>query len=76
MPVIKSAIKKLRQAKTRAAGNRRIRNNLRDLISKFRAKPGVKIFPKLASALDKAAKTNVIHRNKASRLQSRLSKLL
>ena len=35
-----------------------------------------KILPAVYKALDKAAKTNVIARNKASRLKSRLARLL
>ncbi len=76
MPIIKSAIKKLRQTKTKTARNRRVKTSLRELISKFRAKPDKKSFPKLVSALDKAVKTNVFHKNKVSRLKSRLSRLL
>lgn len=35
-----------------------------------------KMLPKLYQALDKAAKTNVIKKNKAGRLKSRLSRLV
>lgn len=35
-----------------------------------------KLLPQLYKALDKAAKTNVIKKNKASRIKSRLSKSL
>jgi len=35
-----------------------------------------KMLPKLYQALDKAAKTNVIKKNKAARLKSRLSNLV
>ena len=76
MPVIKSAIKKLRQAKTKAARNKGVKVTLRELMTKFRKAPAQKLFSELTSSLDKAAKTNVIHKNKASRLKSRLSKLL
>lgn len=76
MPVIKSAIKKLRQARVKAARNKGVKVTLRELITKFRKAPAQKLFSELTSSLDKAAKTNVIHKNKASRLKSRLSKLL
>jgi small subunit ribosomal protein S20 len=76
MPVIKSAIKKLRQAKVRTVRNRGVKAVLRELINKFRKTPGQKLYSELTASLDKAAKTNVIHKNKASRLKSRLSKLL
>lgn len=35
-----------------------------------------KMLPKLYQALDKAAKTNVIKKNKAARLKSRLSRIV
>jgi len=76
MPVIKSAQKKLRQAKTKTERNKKIKVAMRELISQFRKKPAAKLYSDVASSLDKAAKTNVIHKNKASRLKSRLSKLL
>ncbi|TSC59917.1 MAG: 30S ribosomal protein S20 [Parcubacteria group bacterium LiPW_15] len=83
MPITKSAKKALRQSVTR-----RERNTTR----KEAYKKGVKFFRKLVSekksgeaqeslktafkALDKAAKTGVIKKNKASRLKSRLAKAL
>ena len=76
MPIIKSAIKKLRQTKTKTTRNRKIKDHLRTLMAKFRKTPTKSVWPKLSSTLDKVAKTNVIHKNKASRLKSRLSKLL
>lgn len=76
MPVIKSAIKKMRQAERHWEHNRDIRRGAKDLLDSFKRKPTVAGFSKLVSALDKAAKTNIIHKNKAARLKSRLSKLI
>ena len=76
MPVIKSATKRLRQIKRRSAHNRLIRDGLKETVAKFRKKPTEKQLAHVMSSLDKAAKTNLIHKNKASRLKSRLSKLL
>lgn len=73
MPVIKSAIKKLRQAKVKTERNRKVKRNLKELTDKFKKSPTPKLFASLSSALDKAAKTHVLHSNKASRLKSRLS---
>lgn len=42
----------------------------------MRKKPTVKTLESLFSALDKAVKGRVIHKNKAARLKSRLSKLM
>lgn len=76
MPVIKSAIKKLRQSKVKRARNLVSKGALKNLLDAFKKKPTPGIFSKLVSALDKAAKKNLIHKNKAARLKSRLSKLL
>lgn len=76
MPVIKSAAKKLRQAKKRTVHNRAVKSALKKLLDGYKKKPGNDAFAKLSSALDKAAKKNIIHRNKAARLKSRLSALL
>jgi small subunit ribosomal protein S20 len=83
MPITKSAKKALRQSVSRRK---------RNVAKKESYKKGVKSFRKLASekkiaeaqealraafkALDKAAKTGVIKKNKASRLKSRLAKSL
>jgi len=42
----------------------------------MRKQPTKKSLALVFSALDKAAKTGVIHKNKAARLKARLSKLL
>ncbi len=76
MPIIKSAIKKLKQSLKKRDKNRGIKRHLKDIIDAFKEKPSNETFSQVASALDKAAKTNVIHKNKASRLKSRLSKKL
>ena len=76
MPVIKSAIKKLRQSKIKTERNRGVKREIKELTDEFRKKPSAKLFSQLGSSLDKAAKNNVIHPNKAARLKSRLSKAL
>lgn len=76
MPVIKQAIKKVRQDRRKTVFNTRVRRTFKDAVAAFRKSPNVKALPGLFSALDRAAKTNVIHPNRASRLKSRLSKLV
>lgn len=76
MPVIKSAIKKMRQAERHFEHNRDIRRGTKELLDSFKKKPTVAGFSKLVSALDKEVKKKIIHRNKAARLKSRLSKLI
>ena len=74
MPVIKSAKKRMRQEKKRTAINRTKKENLKILIKNVRTDKTVKNLTAVFSVLDKAAKVDLIHKNKASRLKSRLSK--
>ncbi|KKU92316.1 MAG: 30S ribosomal protein S20 [Microgenomates group bacterium GW2011_GWA1_48_10] len=76
MPVIKSAIKKLRQSLARTERNRSVKRQIKEKIAQFKVKPTVKTFASLSSSLDKAAKSNLFHPNKSARLKSRLSKFL
>lgn len=74
MPIIKSAIKKVRKDKLRTARNKKRENNLKSLIKKARTSKTAKNLQAAFSALDKAAKVKLIHPNKSARLKSRLSK--
>lgn len=73
MPLIKSAIKKVRKDKVRTARNRKREQGLKSLIKKSRISKSSKDLQAVFSALDKAAKVKLIHPNKAARLKSRLS---
>lgn len=74
MPLIKSAIKKLRKDRVRTAHNKVKKDNLKSLVKKARVSNTPENLQAVYSALDKAAKTNLIHKNKANRLKSRLAK--
>ena len=76
MPITKRAIKKLRHDRKRAVQTDKVRQNLRKLIKAARVSPGKKSLNAVFTALDKAVGTHVVHKNKAARLKSRLSKLL
>jgi len=76
MPIIKSAIKKVRKDKTRTARNKKRELALKSAIKKARTSKSAKDLQAVFSALDKAAKVKLIHPNKAARLKSRLSKLI
>ena len=76
MPIIHRAIKKLRHDRARTKVTMRQRVKLRLLIKTMRKTPSKKALTLVFSALDKAAKTHIIHANKAARLKSRLSSLL
>ncbi len=74
MPIIKSAIKKVRKDKLRTARNKKRELTLKSLVKKARVSKVTKDLAAAFSALDKAAKVHLIHPNKAARLKSRLSK--
>ena len=76
MPIIKSAIKKVRKDKARTARNKKRGKTLKSLIKKVRSTNSAKDLKEVYSALDKAVKIKLIHSNKASRLKSRLSKMV
>ncbi len=76
MPITKQAEKKLRHDIKRTEQTDKIQESLRKLIKSMRKAPTKKALSSVFSAVDKAAKKNVIHKNKAARLKARLSKLL
>jgi small subunit ribosomal protein S20 len=73
-----SAGKRARKSLARAQRNRGVRTRLRTLHKRARAaaKPDAKEIQALISALDKAAKRGIIHRNAANRRKARLNKLI
>ncbi|OGN15394.1 MAG: 30S ribosomal protein S20 [Candidatus Yanofskybacteria bacterium RIFCSPHIGHO2_02_FULL_43_22] len=82
MPITASAKKALRQSLTRKARNLRRKNNyknnlkeLKNFVAAGKKDEAKKLLPKVYKALDKAAKTNVINKNKAARLKSKASKM-
>jgi small subunit ribosomal protein S20 len=73
----KSATKRSRQSLARAGQNRGVRTRLRSLQKGARGtKPNVEQIHALISALDKAAKRGIIHRNAANRRKARLNALI
>jgi small subunit ribosomal protein S20 len=75
MPVIKSAKKKLRQDKKRTRANEKTEDLFKKLIKQAKKSPTEKNVKMAISVVDKAAKKNIIHKNKAARIKSSLSKL-
>lgn len=73
MPIIKSAIKKVRKDKARTIRNKKRELILKSLIKKARMSKSAKDLQAAFSALDKATKVHLIHPNKSARLKSRLS---
>ena len=76
MPLTKRAIKKLRHDREITETRSKTDEKLRSLVKAVRKNPTQKTMSDVFSALDKAAKTHIVHPNKASRMKSRLAKLL
>ena len=72
----KSAEKRIRNTKTKRTQNRYQGRTVRNAVKKLRetdeAETLVKDLPKVVSQIDKLAKKNVIHKNKAANLKSKL----
>ena len=73
----KSSVKRIRQEKKRTLHNRYYAKTMRNAVRKLRAIPdkeeALKLYPSVQKMLDKLAKTNIIHKNKASNLKSKLA---
>jgi small subunit ribosomal protein S20 len=83
MPITSSAKKALRQSKTRRERNIKQKDAYKDAVKTYRKLVAAKQWadavaklPAVYKSLDKAAKTNVITKNKAQRLKSRLAKMV
>lgn len=74
----KSAIKRIRQTQKKSVHNKyyhkTTRNAIRSLSVMTDAAAAAVQLPLVSSALDKLAKRNIIHKNKASNLKSSLTK--
>lgn len=73
----KSALKRIRQTKTRTLHNHYYAKTMRNAVRKLRAltdkEEALKLYPVVQAMLDKLAKTNIIHKNKASNIKSSLA---
>lgn len=74
----KSAIKRIRSNNAKRLQNRYYAKTTRNAVKKLRdtdnQKEAATLLPKVVAMLDKLAKKNVIHKNKASNLKSKLAK--
>ena len=76
MPLTKSAKKKMRQDKKRQKQNRSTKDFLKETLKKAKKNPTVEAINIAIKSTDKAAKKQIIHKNKAARIKSALSKLM
>ncbi len=72
-----SSIKRIRQSEKRRVHNKYYAKTARNAVRKLRAttdkEAANELLPKVTAMLDKLAKTNVIHKNKAANLKSKLA---
>ena len=83
MPITSSAKKALRASKDKAIYNAKRKDAISDVTKKFKKlvlakniKEAEALLPTAFKAIDKAWKTNLIHKNTAARKKSRLAKML
>ena len=73
----RSSVKRIRQTKARTLRNKYYAKTMRNAVRKFRAltdkEEALKLYPTIQKMLDKLAKKNVIHANKAANIKSSLS---
>ncbi|HSX09427.1 MAG TPA: 30S ribosomal protein S20 [Candidatus Saccharimonadales bacterium] len=74
MPILKHAKKKLKQDKKRSIKNKKIKDTFKLLVKKAKAEKSAESLSLAFSAVDKAAKKNILNKNKAARMKSALSK--
>lgn len=72
----KSSLKRIRQDKVKTAHNKYYAKTMRNAVRKLRAtidrEEAIALYPKVQKMLDKLAKNNIIHDNKAANLKSKL----
>jgi len=76
LPTHKSAKKRLRTSKKANERNTAIKSRIKTLVKRTEASSDEASLKEAVSFLDKAARKGVIHPNKASRIKSRLTKLV
>ena len=73
MPIIKSAVKRMRQTAKRRERNVGIKKDIKTAVKAFVAEPSAVNLSKAHSELDKAVKKGLIKKNTADRRKSALS---
>lgn len=75
MPIIKSAIKRMRQTAKRRARNVSAKRDLKGAVKAFLANPDAKTLSAAQSELDTMVKKNLLPKNTASRRKAQLSRV-
>jgi ribosomal protein S20 len=75
VPIIKSAIKRMRQTTVRRARNVATKKNMRSAVKSFIAQPSIDGLRAAQSEIDTALKKNILKKNTASRKKAHLAKV-
>ena len=73
MPIIRSAVKRMRQTAKRRERNVGIKKDIKGAVKAFVAEPSAKNLSKAQSELDKAVKKGLIKKNTAARRKASLA---
>lgn len=76
MPILKNAKKALRVSQRKTEVNQRVKSRMRTMTKAVKTNPTPENLKNLFSAIDKALKNNLVHKNKAARVKSQMSKLV
>jgi len=76
MPILKNAKKALRASKRKALGNLQTKQQMRSSVKSAKSSPSQETVSVAYSRIDRAVKRGIIHKNKAARLKSQVSRLL
>lgn len=74
MPIIKSAIKRVKQANVARERNVATKRSLKQAMKAFEAKPSSDTLSAVHAELDKALKKNLLHKNTVARRKAALAK--
>lgn len=75
MPIIKSAIKRVKQANQRRERNIGLKKDIKAATKAFMAKPSADSLSKVQSTLDTAVKKNLLEKNTVARKKAQFSKI-
>lgn len=76
MPITSSAKKALRRDRRRTQHNKVVRSKLKTITDKITKSKDASLLFEAHSTIDRAAKKNIIHKNKAARLKSQLASVV
>ena len=75
MPLLRNAKKALRVSKRKTEINQTTKSRMKTMLDAVKAKPSNDTISNAYSAIDRAVKKHLLHKNKAARLKSQVSRL-